>query len=140
MNGRNAQIAVRLAKQYAMKKSVYGWSTAVPSSIDVTHLEKVIDIAAGTCLWTLDFATMPQIRSKGDKIHIYACDINPGFIPDARVTDELGIKTFAQDATKPFPAEYHGEFDLIHASFLALCLTEEGWNSALTNFNILLSQ
>jgi ubiquinone/menaquinone biosynthesis C-methylase UbiE len=129
----------RLAKQYAMKKSLYGWSTAVPDSIDVTRLENVIDIAAGTCVWTLDLASMPQIRSLGDKIHIYACDINPGFIPAAQITDELGIKTFVQDATKPFPAEYHGAFDLIHASFLALCLTEEGWYSALANFNTLLS-
>jgi len=128
----------RLAKQYMMLKSLHGWSTAVPDTVDVTRLENVIDIAAGTCLWALEFASMPEIRSKGDKIHIYACDIHPGFIPDTRITDELGIKTFVQDATEPFPSEYLGMFDLVQASFLALALTKDGWNSALANFNRLL--
>ncbi|KAJ7732698.1 hypothetical protein B0H16DRAFT_1580772 [Mycena metata] len=124
----------RLAKQYAMKKAIYGWSSAVPTTIDLSKVENVLDIAAGTCIWTLDFADMPQVKSNRDKINIYACDINTDFFPDSRFMDDMGITTFGQDVTAPFAEEYHGKFDLIHASFLVICLTEEGWLSALANF------
>ncbi|KAJ7115630.1 hypothetical protein C8R43DRAFT_935011 [Mycena crocata] len=128
----------RLAKQYAAKKSIYGWSTAIPDTIDVTNINNVLDIAAGTCIWTLDFACMPQICARRDKVRLYACDINPGFFPDPSITGELGITTFTQDVTLPFPAEYSGMFDLIHVSLLFLCLTEDGWSSAIANFRTLL--
>ncbi|KAJ7171160.1 hypothetical protein C8R46DRAFT_993340 [Mycena filopes] len=124
----------RLTKQYAMKKAIYDWSSAVPDTVDLSKVENVLDVAAGTCIWTLDFANMPQVKSNRDKINIYACDINTGFFPDSRLMDEMGITTFGQDVTKPFAEQYHGKFDLIHASFLVICLTKEGWLSALANF------
>ncbi|KAJ7649208.1 S-adenosyl-L-methionine-dependent methyltransferase, partial [Mycena rosella] len=128
----------RLANQYAMKKSVYGWTTPVPSTIELSEIRTVLDIAAGTCVWTIDLATTPQIKARRDEVSIYACDINPAFFPPATVTEELGIKTFQQDVTKPFPTEFHGTFDLVHMCFLVLCLTEDGWTSALANIYTLL--
>ncbi|KAJ6456636.1 hypothetical protein C8R47DRAFT_187926 [Mycena vitilis] len=130
----------RLGKQYALRKSVYGWSTAVPDVdvVDLTRLHNVLDIAAGTCMWTLNFANMPQVRNRRDKIQIYACDINPGFLPAPDVLEEFAIKTFMQDVTKPFPAEYGGMFDLVHASLLAVALNADGWNAAVGNFKTLL--
>ncbi|KAJ7473136.1 hypothetical protein B0H11DRAFT_2037390 [Mycena galericulata] len=127
----------RLAQQYAMKKSTYGWTSPVPDTINLSIIHTVLDIAAGTCVWSLDLATSPQIRDRND-VQIYACDIDTKFFPPTVVTDEHGIKTFEQDVTKPFPAEYHGSFDLVHISFLVLCLTEEGWNIALANVHRLL--
>lgn len=122
-----------------MKKSFCGWSSAVPDSIDVSRVEKVIDIAAGTCMWTLDFANMPQILARRDEVQIYACDINSGFFPNSDILQWAGIKTFTQDVTKPFPEEHSGTFDLVHVSLLVLCLTDDGWNAALANFKNLLS-
>jgi len=124
----------RLTKQYAMKKSFYGWSKAVPDTIDLSRVENVIDIAAGTCIWTLDFTDMPQIKTRRDAVHVYACDINTDFFPDSTLLEERGITAFEQDVTKPFPEEYQRKFDLIHTSFLVICLTEDGWVSALDNF------
>lgn len=122
-----------------MKKTIYGWTSAVPDDIHLVGVEKVIDIAAGTCMWSLDFANMPQIRAQRNAIEIYACDINPGFFPSSDVLEFAGIKTFTQDVTKPFPAELYGTFDLIHVSLLCMCLTEDGWGNALANFKSLLS-
>ncbi|KAJ7829470.1 hypothetical protein B0H13DRAFT_2116180 [Mycena leptocephala] len=128
----------RLAKQYAMKKILYGWTSVVPDGIDVAGVEKVIDIAAGTCVWTLDFAKMPQVRAHRTAIEIYACDINPGFFPSSDILESAGIRAFTQDLTKPFPAELYGTFDLIHVGLLCMCLTEDGWGEALANFKRLL--
>jgi hypothetical protein len=123
-----------------MKKSIYGWSSAVPNSIDLSRVERVIDIAAGTCIWTLDFANTPEIQARGDAVQIYACDINLDFLPNSGIIQSLGITTFKQDVTKRFPEQYYGTFDLIHSSLLFFCLTEEGWNAALKNFKDLLSE
>ncbi|KAJ7678627.1 hypothetical protein B0H17DRAFT_1206690 [Mycena rosella] len=58
---------------------------------------------------------MPQVCARRDEIHIYACDINPGFQPDPSITELLGIRTL-----------------------LALCLTNDGWNAAIANFKAIL--
>ncbi|KAJ6576443.1 hypothetical protein DFH09DRAFT_1149376 [Mycena vulgaris] len=129
----------RLVNQYAFKKGIYGWTKPVPKAIDLSEIRTVLDIGAGTCVWTLDFANDPQIRDRRDEVTIYACDINPAIFPPTSVTDSVGIKTFQQDVVKPFPTEYHGKFDLVHVSYLVLCLTMEGWHAALANFHTLLA-
>ncbi|KAJ7133370.1 S-adenosyl-L-methionine-dependent methyltransferase [Mycena epipterygia] len=126
----------RLSKLYAMKKSMYGWSGAVPNAVDLSQVESVIDIGAGTCIWTLDLVAMPEIKARREKMRIYVCDINTGFFPESM--SELGITAFQQDVTKPFPEELYGTFDLVHASFLVGCLTPDGWSAALANYRNLL--
>ncbi|KAJ7358034.1 hypothetical protein DFH08DRAFT_847746 [Mycena albidolilacea] len=129
----------RLLKQYAMKKAVYGWTTPVPGIVELSSIRNVLDIGAGTCIWSLDLVSAPEVKARRSEVKIYACDINEAFFPPTTVTDEMGIKTFEQDVTKPFPTEYHGMFDLVHISFLFLCLTEDGWNKALANVQKILS-
>ncbi|KAI0710331.1 hypothetical protein C8T65DRAFT_193332 [Cerioporus squamosus] len=132
----------RLVTQYAMKKAIYGWSAAVPPSFDISNISEVLDVAAGTCVWTADFARIPEVNARlalpgrppvANPIQLTACDIETRFFPEQSFLDSLNIKTFHQDVTKPFPAELHGKFDIIHISFLLLCLTEQGWKDALAN-------
>ncbi|KAJ7083058.1 hypothetical protein B0H15DRAFT_923953 [Mycena belliarum] len=128
----------RLSKLYAMKKTMYGWSNVVPDVVDLSKVERTIDVGAGTCGWTLDLVSMPEIKAKArqGKIQIYACDIDTGFFPET--LNEFSIIPFQQDVTKPFPKELRGTFDLVHASFLVGCLTPDGWDSALVNYHTLL--
>ncbi|THU94068.1 hypothetical protein K435DRAFT_860889 [Dendrothele bispora CBS 962.96] len=128
----------RLDKQYVMKKSYYGWSSAVPPSIDLTQVNKILDVAAGTCVWVLDLVNSPGIEHRLSSLDLYACDINSKFFPDSAVTEAFGIQTFEQDVTKPFPTEMHGTYDLVHVSMLFLCLTKDGWKAALENCYTLL--
>lgn len=51
----------------------------------------------------------------------------------------MGIQTFQQDVTKPFPEAMYGTFDLVHLSLVVLALTKEGWEKALENCRNLLS-
>ncbi|KAI9059897.1 hypothetical protein FKP32DRAFT_1595915 [Trametes sanguinea] len=136
----------RLGKQYAFKRALAQWNSPIPPSMDVSTVSKVLDIGAGTCVWTFDFANLPEVKSrlnipgkaspKGTTpVHLYACDIETKFFPDRTLLDEFGVTTFQQDITAPFPPKFHGQFDLVHLSFLFLCLTEEGWKKALRNIN-----
>ena len=131
-----------------MKKAFYGWDKAVTDVVDISRLEHVLDIAAGTCIWTLDFASIPEVKARlrvqddakdVSPIHLYACDIETKFFPEKQVTDEAGITTFQQDITKSFAEDMLGRFDLVHASFLCVCLTKDGWRKALENCYKLLS-
>ncbi|KAJ7181527.1 hypothetical protein C8R43DRAFT_969459 [Mycena crocata] len=126
----------RLSKFYAMKKAVYGWANAVPHTIDLSWVERVIDVGAGTCIWIQDFAAMPEIQARRDEIHLYVCDINTAFFPE--FINELGVTAFQQDVTKPFPQELQGTFDLVRASFLVGGLIPDGWKAALANYHTLL--
>ncbi|OSC97581.1 hypothetical protein PYCCODRAFT_1419298 [Trametes coccinea BRFM310] len=136
----------RLGKQYAFKRALSQWNSPIPPSLDVSGIANVLDIGAGTCVWTFDFANLPEVRSrlnipgkepsKGtNPVQLYACDIETKFFPDRALLDEFGVKTFQQDVTTPFPPKYHGKFDIVHLSFLFLCLTREGWTKALRNIN-----
>lgn len=136
-----------LLKQYAFKKSAYGWDNAVPDSVDLTQVHRVLDIAAGSCAWTLDFAATPSIQSRLSKkdrqtndankgmpsIQIYVSDIDTKFFPVKDVLDEVGIESFQQDVTKPFRSDLYGTFDLVHICMVTLCLTQTGWSEALVN-------
>ncbi|KZT21920.1 hypothetical protein NEOLEDRAFT_1098552 [Neolentinus lepideus HHB14362 ss-1] len=134
----------RLVTQYALKKRIYGWTSAVPRSVNVSSLSNVLDVAAGTCVWTIDFTNIPEVRARlkvndhhntthTNPVRLYACDIETKFFPDKNLIDQLGITTFQHDVTKPFPADMLGKFDIVQISFLLLCLTEQGWTNALAN-------
>ena len=128
---------MRLSKQYALRKMVYGLSNAVPDVVDLTQVESVIDVGAGTCAWMLDLVANQEVSRRLNDMRLYVCDIDPGFFPPS--ITELGITPFRQDVTKSFPNELHGTFDLVHASFVVGCLTKAGWSSALKNYHRLLS-
>ncbi|KAH9889258.1 hypothetical protein C8Q73DRAFT_152200 [Cubamyces lactineus] len=128
----------RLATQYLFKRALYGWNSAIPSVIDVSQLTNVLDVAAGTCAWTFDFASLPSVSERlaetaDNRLHLYACDIETQFFPEKALTDQLGITIFQQDATAPFPEHLRGMFDLVHVSFLFLCLRKEGWQKAMAH-------
>ncbi|KAJ7617097.1 S-adenosyl-L-methionine-dependent methyltransferase [Roridomyces roridus] len=128
----------RLAKQYAVKKAMYGWSTALPDDsdlIDLSAVHRVIDVGAGTCVWAFDLLSMPR---RPEDMQLYVCDINTSFFPEKAILAEFGITAFQQDVTKPFPEELRGTFDLVHASFLVGGLDADGWRAALANYHALL--
>lgn len=103
-------------------------------------MSKVLDIAAGTCTWTLDLAKLPEVSSGLSRpLELWACDISIAKFPEQAIADCVGLKVFEQDVTKPFPQGMYGTFDLLHMTLLVYALTEDGWKKALQNCRDLLS-
>ncbi|TDL26297.1 hypothetical protein BD410DRAFT_895698 [Rickenella mellea] len=128
----------RLNRQYNVVKKVLGRTNALPSSINSKGLSKVLDIAAGSLVWTLDLARTPDISTRlspesRDPIYLYACDISSAQFPPVEETRKLGITTFLHDMTKPFPEDMKGTFDLVNMRLLVLGLSEQGWEKAIRN-------
>ncbi|EIM91891.1 uncharacterized protein STEHIDRAFT_164316 [Stereum hirsutum FP-91666 SS1] len=151
--GDSAPEKVRLTSQYLMAKKILGRTSPLPSCIDINSVSSVLDIAAGTCIWTLDLAKLPEVTSRlanaststGQSrdpkapLQLWACDISTAKFPEKEIADSVGLKTFEQDVTKPFPSELYGTFDLVHMTLLVYALTEDGWKKALQNCKDLLT-
>lgn len=118
---------------------MYDHPNFLPESIELAKVNRIIDVACGTGEWVRDLARLPCIRQRFTPAEIYACDLSFNSVQlTKRELDSLGVKLFHQDMTKPFPAEMHSTFDLVHASILAYCLTQEGWKVVLNNLSKLL--
>lgn len=51
----------RLSSQYSLTKKVSDRTSAVPHSVDLAGVSEVLDVAAGTLVWTLGFASMMEV-------------------------------------------------------------------------------
>ena len=141
---RNEKESSRLTGQYELFKAASGREAAVPSDINLQNATRILDIAAGNLVWTLDVAAHADIKSRlspdnASRVELYACDVSSKQFPPQSVLDSLGVKTFEHDVTVPFPSEYNDFFDLIHMSMLVAALSETGWQKALENVRRILS-
>ncbi|KAI9458375.1 hypothetical protein BJY52DRAFT_1372589 [Lactarius psammicola] len=131
----NSEVS-RLKTQYLHLKAVFD-SNTVPPVVNITSVNKVIDVATGTGAWALDLVSQPDIRDRG--VQVFACDISTTKFPQADEPDVGRITFFQHDVTKPFPDEMLGTFDLANMTYVAFALTAQGWKLALQNMHDLLS-
>lgn len=116
----------------------------LPQGIELKSVSKVLDVGAGTLVWTLDVASLPEVTHRlapmvSNPIHLYACDVTAQKFPPSHELDPLGIKTFVHDVTTPFPPDLSGTFDLVHMRLLCSALSEEGWRKSLKHLHNVLS-
>ncbi|KAF8234589.1 hypothetical protein L208DRAFT_1393802 [Tricholoma matsutake] len=115
----------------------------LPREIELSNASKVLDVGAGTLVWTLDVASLPEIKHRlvpmvSNPIHLYACDITNEKFPPSHELEPLGITTFVHDVTIPFPEDLNGTFDLVHMRLLCSALSEEGWKKSLKHIHAIL--
>jgi hypothetical protein len=116
----------------------------LPRGVEIGKASKVLDVGAGTLVWTLDVASLPEVKNRlvsmvTNGIHLYACDITDEKFPPPHELEFLGISTFVHDVTKPFPEEFKDNFDLVHMRLLSSALSEEGWKKSLKHIYDVLS-
>ena len=51
-----------------------GPSPHILPGMDIARISRVIDIAAGTGSWAIDFASLPEVRDSN--VQVFACDIS----------------------------------------------------------------
>ncbi|KAH8991728.1 S-adenosyl-L-methionine-dependent methyltransferase [Lactarius akahatsu] len=133
LDDNNSEVS-RLNTQYLFFKTSFDY--IVPPVVNVAHLSRVIDVAAGTGAWALDFVSRPDVRDRD--VQVFACDISTAKFPQADKPDVNKITFFQHDVTKPFPDEMLGTFDLVNMNYLGFGLTVQGWPLALQNLRDLL--
>ena len=124
MFGRDKQESDRLRFQHDFFRKLCHEKLLHPS-IPSDHVFEVADVGTGTGAWIQDTAEylqgLPQHR---DRDHEFVgFDISPAQFPaDGK---QSGIEYVVHDMTTPFPAGYHGKFDVVHVRFLAYALKRE---------------
>ncbi|TFY58085.1 hypothetical protein EVG20_g8286 [Dentipellis fragilis] len=58
------QEKARLASQHFMMKKVMGRPSPIPEAVDVDKISDILDIAAGTCVWTLEVANLLEVKPR----------------------------------------------------------------------------
>ena len=133
----------RLTDQYYMLKGGLQRTSPVPPELDLSKISSVLDVAAGNCIWILDFASQPEIECRVQltepSIELHACDIDLGKFPPSARLSKKGVKGFQHDVTRPFPEEMRHRFDLIHMSILIGALSSKQWEVAIRNLRDALS-
>jgi SAM-dependent methyltransferase len=116
------------------------WAKALSShqlihpSIPLNSLSTIADIATGTGAWIRDLAcNWPETLTKP---LLFAFDISPIQFPNE--TDQAGIHFRVHDASKPFPDEYHGTFDLVNVRLVSYAITAADLPAVVHNVAALL--
>ncbi|KZV64552.1 hypothetical protein PENSPDRAFT_656499 [Peniophora sp. CONT] len=129
----------RLSSQYFYMKHFFDNADFLPSPIDINDVDNVLDVAAGTGVWTLDFADQPAAAARlpphthDRPLRLRICDISTAKFPPEDVLARAGIEAFQHDVLTPFPAELRGTIDLVNMNYLVYALTEDKWKIALKN-------
>ncbi|KAI0036171.1 S-adenosyl-L-methionine-dependent methyltransferase [Vararia minispora EC-137] len=126
----------RQSEQYVYLRSVFDHTELLPPTIETSRVHRVLDVGAGTGVWALDFTDLPAVRPRlapnsTNPLEIYICDVLISRFPPSEILHPLGIRSFQQDVTQPFPNALHGTFDLVHMSSMAFTLNENQWQLAL---------
>ena len=80
---------------------------------------RIADVACGTAQWSLYLSEQLPKSVKFDGF-----DISDSQFPK-RLPENMELHV--ADAKKPFPAEYHGQFDVVHIRLLTIAMQEPDW-------------
>ncbi|KAK0121905.1 hypothetical protein ONS95_010181 [Cadophora gregata] len=96
----------RLTIQHELFKSAYSALILAPINLSQPGL-KILDSATADGLWLREL--QPSLATPHSLV---GTDINPNFFPHTP-TDDITLKV--QDITKPWPADWAGQYDLVHS-------------------------
>lgn len=106
--------------------------TASPTTSNDQPVVSVADIATGTGIWLVDVA-----KSLPPTARLDGFDYNSSkFWPTAALPPNVQLQE--ANALKPFPAELHGQYDLVHVRLMFLALKTSDWAVVAANLRTLL--
>lgn len=111
---RDFRSSIRLNNNHWMMKEIAGY--LIHPTIPLENPDcRIADIGTGTTIWALEVAALLP-----DTVRIDGFDISPSqFVPTSAKPSNLHLHL--HDCFKPFPTEFIGKFDVVHARFW-LCL------------------
>lgn len=98
----------------------------------------VADVGTGTGIWLLDLMSGRRDASyprRDDEARYIGFDISTERFPRENLP---GVEFVQHDATKPFPQQYHGYFDIVHLRLLVYAITAEDLPRVVANVTQLL--
>ena len=128
----------RLDTQHELIKDGILGSYNIHPSIPLHKIKNAIaDVGTGTGVWLNDVARGLQTLSALSSVRLVGFDVT-----DARFSEnpEPGVEFLVHDATKPFPPQFYGQFDLVNVRLLVYAIPEQNFRSVAENVAQLLRQ
>ncbi|KAJ5547149.1 hypothetical protein N7494_004734 [Penicillium frequentans] len=122
----------RLKNQHPLFEDYAGG--LIDASISKSDIHRVADIATGSGIWLAEVA---KLLNNPTNVY-YGFDIVASQFPE-NPGPQLGRFTMVEhDMTKPFPEQYHGQFDFVNVRLVVQALKEAEVKTAVSNIAALL--
>ncbi|TFK48802.1 hypothetical protein OE88DRAFT_1810211 [Heliocybe sulcata] len=121
---RNPTEAERLHAQHEHYTRSFGGLLVHPS-IDLQEYRSILDCCTGTGAWLRDARVASHAGATFD-----ACDQS---LEQYEQNNPVADQVYVQDITKPFPADLHGKYDLVHQRLLTAGIRRDQWPTAIAN-------
>lgn len=115
---RDASESQRLDLQHLWMKAISN-NKLLHQTIPIRSVRAVADVATGTGVWIRDAASSwPSLGGRGD-VDFVGFDISSSQFPN---TETPNVRYYVHDATRPFPAEYKGKFDIVNVRLVSYAI------------------
>ncbi|KAF2238545.1 hypothetical protein EV356DRAFT_505849 [Viridothelium virens] len=94
------------------------------------NLNAVADVATGTGIWLRELASSSEFRGKNTSF--VGFDISPQQYPTKEELED-GVELVVHDMTRPFPLEYHEQFDLVNVRLVSWVLQARDLEKTVRN-------
>ena len=119
----------------------------IHSSIPRSEIHSIADVGTGTGIWLKEVAALNTYKNNktgsaqvGGRAHYVGFDVSAAQFPSDEEKESQGIQFMVHDATKSFPGQYHGTFDLVHVRLLSYAIQAGDLRSVVENVVEILSQ
>ncbi|KAL4864102.1 hypothetical protein BDV12DRAFT_189209 [Aspergillus spectabilis] len=125
--GRDKAESLRLNEQHKLILDIVDGPIA--KVVLLNEISAVAEVATGTGIWLWEAQKLLDSGSNDGKRYFHGFDISAAQYPEAPEGIELSI----HDVLKPFPAEHHNRYDLVHLRLLITAFGESEIQKAVTN-------
>lgn len=133
---RDAQESIRLNTQHNFLRDLND-GVLVHPSIPTDHITAVADVACGTGVWLMDYASR---LARNDNPKLVGFDVSSAQFPSPQNRTGRDIDFVAHDMTTPFPKEYHNFFSLVNIRLVVAAVPVKDLQKTLVNILSILSK
>jgi hypothetical protein len=129
---RDRQGSLRLNKQHAFVQDLND-GQLTHSCTPIAHIAAIADIAYGTGVWLMDYASR---LTSHQKIQLVGFDISSSQFPHVQRNN---VKFVVHNMIKQFPEEYHNTFDLVNIRLVVAAVPVADLEQTILNILQILS-
>ena len=120
----------RLDTQHETVKNTFCGGKCLHPRVPISEIQTAVaDIGTGTGIWLNEVVTFGGLPSSS-QMDFVGFDISGEKFMKQPAP---GVRFEIHDATKPFPKQYHGKFDLVHVRLLVYAIPQRDFRALVEN-------
>ncbi|KAG0151433.1 hypothetical protein CROQUDRAFT_542845 [Cronartium quercuum f. sp. fusiforme G11] len=120
----------RLRDQHEVLLKAAGGYIPISLCPQPQNISAVLDIGTGNAQWLLGLRQSGIVTKD---VELYGIDVSARMMPSVEVETQFGLRLEVCDLCEPFPSDWHGKFDFIHARHVMIWIEPFKWPAVLKN-------